>query len=129
MAEARDFVKLRHAAAVALIFASLCGLSCAERKPPPQPAPQSIGWKLMIPPDVPKPFDSSDWRSKEPIAQWTIVGWFDSGVACKEALDNTIREERGKEQSDHDVSVRVADHLKFVAIKNNAVCVLTSGRR
>ena len=87
-----------------------------------------LGWYLMIPPDIPRPYDSIHWRSRVPIADWTVVGTFDSGVTCKEALEKTVRKARQKEQSDSP-SVRIPDHLKFVAIKNNAACIPTGDPR
>ena len=98
-------MKLRHAAAMSL-----------------------LGWYLMIPPDVPRPYDSSHWRSRVPVAGWTTVDSFSSSGTCKVALEKTVRNARQKQQSDNP-SVRVADHLKFVAIKNNAACIPTGDPR
>ena len=117
-------MKLCHAAALALTLASLC-LSCAGK----ESTPKSMGRYLMIPPDIPKPFDSSRWRSNVPIAHWTIVGSFHSSDVCKEALENSIAEAYGKAQESGDPSVRMTETLRFVAIKNNAVCVATDDPR
>ena len=110
------------------LFVAILIAGCGSQNSPDKTAAH-FGWYLMIPPDIPRPYDDSiDWQSKVSIAHWTIVDSFDSSAACKEALVNTIRKARRKAQTD-DVSVRVSDYLKFLAIKNNAVCVATDDPR
>jgi hypothetical protein len=110
-----------------ILFVAILIAGCGSQNSPSKKATH-FGWYLMIPPDTPAPYDSSLWQSKVSIAHWTIVDLFDSRAVCKEALVNTIRKAHRKEQTD-DASVRVADHLKFLAIKNNAVCVANDDPR
>ncbi len=110
------------------LFVAILIAGCGSQNSPDKTAAH-FGWYLMIPPDIPRPYDDSiDWQSKVSIAHWTIVDSFNSSGVCKEALQKTIRKARQKEQSDSP-SVRIADHLKFVAIKNNAVCIPTGDPR